>query len=97
MRSVLSELVRQDRLVVIDELQLERARTRELAARLAALNLDHVLIVVEQVDKNLGLASRNLPWVEVTEATELDPVRLIRYPKVLATAGAVRGIEGRLA
>lgn len=96
LRSVLSELVRQDRLVVVDDLQLEQAKTRDLVARLRALSLDHVLIVVEQVDQKLGLAARNLPWVEVAEAREVDPVSLIRYPKVLATAGAVRSIEGRL-
>jgi large subunit ribosomal protein L4 len=96
LRGVLSELVRQDRLVVVDELQLDKAKTRDLVARLKQLGLDHVLIVVEQVDQKLGLASRNLPRVEVTEARQVDPVTLIRYPKVLATAGAVRGIEGRL-
>jgi large subunit ribosomal protein L4 len=96
LRSVLSELVRQDRLVIVDDLQLDKPKTRDLLARLKALSLDHVLIVVEQLDEKLGLASRNLPWVDVTEAGEVDPVSLIRYPKVLATAGAVRSLEGRL-
>ena len=96
LRSVLSELVRQDRLLVVDGLQLDKAKTRELVAKLGSMNLDRVLIVVEQLDDKLVLAARNLPWVEVTDAGHVDPVSLIRYPKVLATAAAVRSIEGRL-
>lgn len=96
MRSVLSELVRQDRLVVVESLELDEPKTRELVNRLRALELDNVLIVVEQYADNLCLAARNLPWVDVLDLRELDLVSLIQYGKVLATAGALRTLEERL-
>lgn len=96
LRSVLSELVRQDRLMVVDDLRLDQAKTRELAATLTALNLDQVLVLVEQLEEKLRLAARNLPGVEVMAISQVNPVSLIRFPKVLATVGAVRGLEGRL-
>ncbi len=96
MRGMLSELVREDRLIVVSDLALEQARTRDLVARLKTLGLDHVLIVVDKHEEKLCLAARNLPWVEVLAASEVDPLSLIRYEKVLATAAAVRSIEERL-
>lgn len=96
LRSVLSQLVREDRLVVVEQLQLDRPKTRDLVAKLSALQLDHVLIIVDQPDEKLSLAARNIPGVDVAEFRQVDPVSLIRYPKILATAGAVRGLEGRL-
>lgn len=95
-RGMLSELVREERLVIVAELALEQARTRELAAKLEALGLDHVLIVVDKYDEKLCLASRNIPCVDVIEAREVDPLSLVSYEKVLATAAAVRGLEERL-
>jgi large subunit ribosomal protein L4 len=95
-RGMLSELVREERLVVIGELALAQARTRDLVAKLKALGLDHVLIVVDKYDEKLCLAARNIPRVDVIEAREVDPLSLVSYEKVLATAAAVRGLEERL-
>ena len=97
MRSVLSELVRQDRLVVVESLDLDEPKTRGLVNRLRELKLDSVLIVVEQYSDNLCLAARNLPWVDVLDLRELDLVSLIQYGKVLATTGALKALEERLA
>lgn len=96
MRSVLSELVRTDRLVVVESLTLEQPRTRELAALLKGMGLAEVLILVDQHDEKLLLAARNIPRVNVLAVRELDPVSLVRFDKVLATAAAVRSIEERL-
>lgn len=97
MRSVLSELVRQDRLVIVDQLELTAPRTRDLVARLTELELGQVLILVEEYTVNLLLAARNLPHVDVLDLREVNPVSLIRYEKVLATAGAVRQLGERFA
>ena len=95
-RSMLSELVRQDRLVVTDGLELEAPKTRLLAARLKSMSLDQVLIVVEAIDEKLFLAARNLPRVGVLPVTALNPLALASYDKVLMTVGAVKLIEERL-
>ncbi|CAG0941097.1 50S ribosomal protein L4 [Gammaproteobacteria bacterium] len=96
LRSVLSELVREDRLMVIDGLSLDQPKTRELAARLKGLGLVQVLILVDKHDEKLCLAARNIPGVDVLAASEVDPLSLVRFDKVLATAAAVRSIEERL-
>lgn len=96
LRSMLSELVRQDRLVVTDGLELEAPKTRLLAARLKSMSLDKVLIVVEAIDEKLFLAARNLPLVGVLPVTALNPLALVSYDKVLMTVGAVKMIEERL-
>ena len=95
-RSILSELARTDRLVVTDGIQLEAAKTRLLQNQLKSWQLDKVLIVVEATDEKLYLASRNLPYVEVLEATALNPLSLASYDKVLMTVAAVKRIEERL-
>jgi len=96
MRSILSELVRQDRLVAIDTFGVDAPKTKELAAKLAALGLDNVLIVTDAADDNLYLAARNLPRVAVCDAASADPVSLVGFDKVLMTKGAVEKIEERL-
>jgi large subunit ribosomal protein L4 len=96
MRSLLSELVRQDRLVVVDKLKLSEPRTRELVARLKELELDHVLIVVKKYNDKLSLAARNLPWADVLDVREADPVNLLRYRKVLITSKAIAALEEQL-
>ena len=96
-RSMLSELARQDRLVVTADLELEAPKTRMLAGVLKQLGLDNVLIVVEAYDEKLFLASRNLPAVNVLAVASLDPVSLARHDKVLATVGALKMLEERLA
>ena len=95
-RSMLSELARTDRLVVTDSIPLEAAKTRLLANQLKSWSLDKVLIVVEATDEKLYLASRNLPYVEVLEATALNPLSLASSDKVLLTVAAVKRIEERL-
>jgi large subunit ribosomal protein L4 len=93
---MLSELVRQDRLVVTSGIELEAPKTRLLAAHLKSLALDHVLIVVEAMDEKLFLAARNLPHVDVLPVTALNPLALASHDKVLMTVGAVKMIEERL-
>jgi large subunit ribosomal protein L4 len=95
-RSMLSELARTDRLVVTDTIQLEAPKTRLLANQLKTWSLEKVLIVVEATDEKLYLAARNLPYVEVLEATALNPLALASYDKVLMTVAAVKRIEERL-
>jgi large subunit ribosomal protein L4 len=100
MRSVLSELVRQDRLVIVDAIELAKPKTKDLVKYLQGLNLDQVLILVEEGQKNmqdnLRLSARNLPAVEVVDARELNPVSLVRFGKVLATSGALKAVAERL-
>ena len=95
-RSMLSELARTDRLVVTDGIPLEAPKTRLLQNQLKSWSLEKVLIVVEATDEKLYLASRNLPYVEVLEATALNPLALASYDKVLLTVAAVKRIEERL-
>ena len=96
LRSVLSELVRQDRLVVIKELSLEAPKTKLLATKLKELDLDNVLILNEAFDEKIFLAARNLPNVGICDAGSIDPVVLIRFEKVLVTLPALKLIEERL-
>lgn len=96
MRAVLSEIVRQDRLTVVDSLDLAQPKTKELVERLNGLGLDQVLILVDSYQDNLLLAARNLPAVEVLDVQGLDPVSLVRYGRVLATTAAVKAVGERL-
>ncbi|MBL3528165.1 MAG: 50S ribosomal protein L4 [gamma proteobacterium endosymbiont of Lamellibrachia anaximandri] len=96
-RSILSELVRQERFVTINEFAVSAPKTKELAGKLKELNLKDVLVVAESPDENLYLAARNLYGVDVRDVNEIDPVSLVAYEKVLMTEGAVKKIEERLA
>ncbi|NOT11090.1 MAG: 50S ribosomal protein L4 [Methylococcaceae bacterium] len=96
-RSVLSELLRQGRLVVSNDIIPEEPKTKILNEKLKALNAKKVLIVVDSVDVALALAARNLPYVEVIEAINLNPVLLVSADKVIATPAAIKIIEERLA
>jgi len=97
MQAMLSELARLDRLVVTESLALDAPKTKLLASKLKEFGLSNVLILVEAYDENLDLASRNLPFVSVLPVTGVDPVSLLRHEKVLATVGAVRMLEEKLA
>lgn len=97
LRAILSELVRQQRLVVLPEFSVSAPKTKELAGKLKQLELDNVLIVTEQVDEKLYLAARNLPNVEVCDVTRVDPVSLIGCEKVLFTVPSIRRLEEWLA
>jgi large subunit ribosomal protein L4 len=96
LRSVFSELVRQDRLVVTESLAMEAPKTRELAAKLKELGLDNVLIVNEAFDEKVFLSARNLPDVGICDASSIDPVVLMRFEKVLITLPALKLVEERL-
>ncbi|MEM8984000.1 MAG: 50S ribosomal protein L4 [Pseudomonadota bacterium] len=96
LRSVLSELLRQDRLVIVDELKLEAPKTKLLASKLTDLELDNVLIVNDAFDETLFLAARNLANVGIIGVSDVDPVTLIRFEKVLMTVGALKTLEERL-
>jgi large subunit ribosomal protein L4 len=96
-RSILSELLRQDRLVVSSDIIPVTVKTKELNVKLKALDAKRILIVVDSVDTNLALASRNIPYVEVVEAANLSPVLLVAADKVIATPAALKQLEERLA
>ncbi|NNJ94913.1 MAG: 50S ribosomal protein L4 [Halobacteria archaeon] len=97
MRSILSELVRQDRLVAVKSFGVDAPKTRELTGKLAEMGLDNVLIISDDPDDNLYLAARNLPRVAVCDAAGADPVSLIGFEKVLVTTAALQLLEERLA
>ena len=96
MRSILSELARQDRLIAVEEFTVEAPKTKLLVAKLEEMKLSKVLIVTSELNTNLYLAARNLPHVEVIEANAVDPVSLIAYENVLMTVSALRQFEEKL-
>jgi large subunit ribosomal protein L4 len=95
-QSMLSELVRQDRLIVTPAFTVDAPKTKLVAAELKKLGLEKVLIIVEGIDEKLFLGARNLPHVEVLPVAMLNPLSLVSYDKVLMTVGAVKLIEERL-
>ena len=96
LRCIWSELIRQERLVVVEDLVIEQPKTRVLVEKLRDLGLSETLIVVEKIDDNLRLASRNLNKTDVRDLMHLDPLCLISNEKVLVTAGALKGLEAAL-
>jgi large subunit ribosomal protein L4 len=96
MQAIWSELVRQDRLVVVDSFEVADHKTKGFTAKLAGLDLSNVLIVDQEIDKNLYLASRNVPHVAVSEAGDVDPVSLVSFEKVLVTVPALKKVEEML-
>ena len=96
LKSVLSELVRQDRLVVTESLAMEAPKTRELAGKLKDLGLNNVLIINEAFDEKVFLSARNLPDVGICDAASIDPVVLMRFEKGLITLPALKLLEERL-
>ncbi|KAF0804227.1 50S ribosomal protein L4 [Alcanivorax xiamenensis] len=97
LRCILSELVRQERLVVVDDFSVDSPKTKQVSAKLKDLNLSNVLIVTDDVDENLYLAARNLPKVDIRDASGVDPVSLIAFDKVLVTVPALKKLEEALA
>ncbi|HRQ57907.1 MAG TPA: 50S ribosomal protein L4 [Azoarcus taiwanensis] len=91
--SILSQLVREDRLAVVDSFTVEAPKTRLLSQKLKGMGLDSVLVITDSFDENLFLSSRNLHQVLVLEVSEADPVSLVNYPKVLVTKGALAKME----
>lgn len=98
-RAILSELVRQDRLIVVEDFSVEAPRTKELIGKLSDLGLSEgsALIITHDPDENLFLAARNLHQVDVFDAATVDPVSLVKFDKVLVTVPAVRQFEESLA
>jgi len=96
MQCILAELVRQDRLVLVEEFAVEAPKTKELLAKLNDLNATRALIVTDAVDENLYLAARNIPHVDVVDATAIDPVSLIAFDKVVMSVAAAKKIEVEL-
>lgn len=95
--AILSQLAREDRLVVVENFAVEAPKTKLVAQKLKGMGFDSVLLITDTLDDNLVLASRNLPNVLVLEAQQADPVSLVRFPKVLMTKAAVAKMEEMLA
>ena len=96
LRCIWSELIRQERLVVVEDLVIEQPKTKVLVEKLRDLGLSETLIVVEKIDDNLRLASRNLNRADVRDLTHLDPLCLISSEKVLVTTAALKSLEAAL-
>jgi len=96
MRSIVSELNRQQRLIVVEDITVDAPKTKQMSAKLAGLGVSKTLIITETGDEKLYLSARNLPYVEITDVAGMNPVSLLRYDHVVATVGAVRAIEEAL-
>jgi large subunit ribosomal protein L4 len=96
LRSIISELIRQGRLMLVAEFSVSRPKTRDVVDRLGKLGLKSVLIVTEQQEENIELSVRNLGWSRALEVDKLDPVSLIEYENVLITIPGLRRLEERL-
>ena len=97
LKSIFSELVRQERLVVVETFTVEAPKTKLLTQKLNDMNLNDVLIITSEVDENLFLAARNLYKVDVRDVAGIDPVSLIAFDKVVITVDAVKQVEEMLA
>ncbi|HEY3432011.1 MAG TPA: 50S ribosomal protein L4 [Rhodocyclaceae bacterium] len=95
--AILSQLAREDRLVVVESFTVEAPKTKLVAQKLKGMGIDSVMVITDGLDDNLFLAARNLPNVLVVEAHQADPVSLVRFPKVLITKAAVAKLEEILA
>jgi large subunit ribosomal protein L4 len=96
MQTMVSQLVREDRLLAVESLELAAPKTKLLIGKLAEFGLKRALILVEAYEEKLFLAARNVPYVDVLPVASLDPVSLIRHDKVIATVGALKLLEQRL-
>jgi len=93
MASILSQLAREGRLAVVDSLTVESPKTKQLAAKFKAMNLENVLVITEEIDENLYLASRNLVNILIVEPRYADPVSLVHFKKVIVTKGAIEKLK----
>lgn len=96
-QSILSELVRTDRLVVVEEFSVAAPKTKLFKEKMNSLNLSSALVISENIEENLYLAARNIPKVDVRDANGIDPVSLISFDKVVVTVAALKQIEESLA
>ena len=97
MQCILAELIRQERLILVEEISVSGPKTKELIAKLGELNASRALIVTKEVDENLYLAARNIPHVNVLDTSEVDPVSLIAFDKVIMSVEAAKQFEEALA
>lgn len=93
LRAILSELVKQDRLVIVEDLTLSSPKTKELVTKLKDLSIQDALVVMDNIDQNFNFAMRNLHQIEACRATDINPINLMTYEKVLLTIPAVKKIE----
>lgn len=96
MRSILSELVRQDRLIVVESFSVDTPKTRDLVEKLSRMAIDDVLIVIDGEDMNLELAVRNLHWAAVIHSKDVNPVNLMAFDKIVITVPALKHVEARV-
>jgi len=96
MRSIVSELARQDRLVIVDDISVKAPSTKEMVAKLAELNIAKGLIILAQDDANIVLSARNIPNIEVTTVSAVNPVSLVAHEKILMSADAVKMLDEKL-
>jgi large subunit ribosomal protein L4 len=96
LRSIFSELIRQERLIVVESLPVSEPKTKAVSAMLTGMGLDDVLIITEGFDEALALSVRNLRWAAVVESSQVNPVSLIAYQQVLITSTALKFFEERL-
>ena len=96
LRSIFSELVRQERLVVVDTCDMNEPRTKNLVGALQSFGIDDVLIIAEEVTENLYLSARNLHWVGLVDAATIDPAMLLAYEKIVVSKEALARIEEQL-
>lgn len=96
LRSILSELVRQERLIVVSEFKAETPKTKAMVTKLAELQVSNALIVTETVDENVYLSARNIPHVDVRDVVGVDPVSLVAHDKVIMTVDAIKKFEEML-
>lgn len=96
-RSILAELSRQERLIFIDDVKMDSPKTKALVEKLDSMKLKEVLIITDEINENLYLASRNIPCVDVVDTQEINPYTLIGYEKVLMTKPALEKVEAWLA
>jgi len=97
MRAIFSELIRQKRLVLVEEFIMSSPKTKDLAKKLNAMDLDQVLIVTDSLEPNLYLAGRNLPKIDLRDVGGIDPLSLVGFDKVLFTVSALKKVEEMLA
>ena len=96
MQCILAELIRQERLILVEDIVVSAPKTKELLAKLSDLNAIRALIVIDAVDENLYLAARNIPHVDVVDATAVNPVSLIAFDKVVMSVSAAKKLEVEL-
>jgi len=92
-RSIVSELARQGRLIVVDDITVDAPKTKQLLSKLNDIGVSNTLVITETGDEKLYLSARNLPMVEITDVAGLNPVSLMRYENVVVTVGTVRAVE----